>query len=306
MKDETKADYMIKRMLTLAMLIASLASLGAASSALAKEPTKGFAVFNQCPRFTAEVSLCLYDQTSSGEVVLNKQKVPISSTITLQGGIIRNETTEEEKFVAAANGETLSKTPENVPGGLLGLVNCKEITGEGEWEKFLRGACESVFENGLTGVRAITELAKPASEIGINKNNLVNQEGVDLSLPVKIRLENPLLGSECYIGSSSHPIIWNLTTGTTSPPAPNKPITGKVGKISFTEEFEIVNITGNSSVNNSFSAPEVTGCGGWPLEYLLDPIIDAKIGLASEAGKNTAILTGNLQEASTESVIASE
>ncbi len=297
---------MNKRIITLVVLIASLASLGGASSALAKEPTKGFAVFKQCPRFTSGVNFCLYDQTKSGEVTLDKQKVPITSTITLQGGIDRNEATEEEKFVGALNGETLSKTPQNVPGGLLGLVNCKEILGEGEWEKFLRGACESVFENNLTGVRAITELAKPASEITINKNNLVNEEGVDLGLPVKVRLENPLLGSECYIGSSSKPIVWNLTTGKTNPKAPNTPIHGSVGEITFTESFNIVNITGNSSVNNEFAAPEATGCGGWPLEYLLDPIIDAKIGLPSAEGKNTAILTGNLQEATSEKVIASE
>jgi hypothetical protein len=155
-------------------------------------------------------------------------------------------------------------------------------------------------------VNAITERAKPASEIQINKNNLVNKEGVDLSLPVKIRLENSLLGSECYIGSSSSPVVLALTTGITSPNLPNKPIEGKSGKISFTEEFEIVNITGNSSVNNEFSAPKATGCGGFLVEYLLDPIINSKIGLASEDGKNTAILNGNIELATSEAVIASE
>jgi hypothetical protein len=297
---------MTRRGIMLAVLVAALASLGAASSALAKEPQKGFKVFNQCPRFTKGVNYCLYDLTKSGEVVLNKQKVPILNTITLQGGIERNETTEAEKFVAASNGETLSKTPQNVPGGLTGLINCKEITGEGIVEKIERGSCEAVFEHGITAVNAITELAKPASEIQINKNNLVNQEGIDLSLPVKIRLENSLLGSECYIGSSSNPVVWSLTTGPTSPPPPNTSIEGKTGKLSFSEEFQIVTITGNSSVNNSFSAPGATGCGGFLVEYLLDPIINAKIGLASAAGKNTAILTGNLEESTTESVIKSE
>jgi hypothetical protein len=48
---------------------------------------------------------------------------------------------------------------------------------------------------------------------------------------VKVRLENPFLGSECYVGSNSSPVVLNLTTGTTSPPAPNKPIKGTVGNI---------------------------------------------------------------------------
>src|ERR1700736_2132926 len=215
----------MRTLVTAIMMTVSLASFGAASPALAASPTGDFAVFSQCPRFTSGVNLCLYSQTGSGEVTLNKQTVPVTKTITLQGGVIRNEATEAETFVGALNGETLSKTPESVPGGLASLIRCNEIGNAVE-----RLLCEITFENGVTGVNATTELARPASEIGISKNNLVNQEGVALSLPVKIHLENPFLGSECYIGSSANPIVWKLTTGTTSPPGPNQPIKGKVGK----------------------------------------------------------------------------
>src|SRR5580704_4786756 len=181
------------------VLVACMTSM--ASAAFAKAPTGDFAVFSQCPRFTKGVELCLYSVTKSGEVTLNKQTVPIVSPIVLQGGITYNEATEAETFVGALNGETLSKASQKVPGGLLGLVKCNEITGEGILEKLERGSCELIFENGTTGVNAITELAKPATSIGINTNGLANQEGVALSLPLKIRLENSLLGSECYVGS---------------------------------------------------------------------------------------------------------
>ncbi len=291
---------MSAKSLLCAIVASALALLALAAPALAKSPTGDFAVFSQCPRFTLGVNFCFYSQTKSGEVTLNKQNVPIKNTITLQGGISRNEETETETFVGALNGETLSKTPQPVPGGLLGLVRCNEINNIIE-----RIACELVFQNGVTGVNAITELAKPASEIGINKNNLVNQEGVALSLPVKIRLENPFLGSSCYVGSSTHPIIWNLTTGTTSPPAPNKPITGKVGEIEFKDEFNLNQLTNNSIVDNAYSAPEATGCGGL-FSFLIDPIIDGKIGLPSAAGHNTTILNNTIREATGEAVIASE
>lgn len=294
-----------RRALTMAVLATSLVGLGAASTALATSPTGDFTVFSQCPRFTPKVNFCLYSQTKGGKVTLNKQTVPVTSTITLQGGVIRNEETEAETFVGALNGETLSKAPQKVPGGLAGLVKCDEIKGGGLLEKAARAACELVFENTLTGVNAVTELAKPAGEIGINKNNLLNEEGTALSLPVKIRLENPLLGSECYIGSSSQPIVWNLTTGTTSPPSPNEPITGFPGEPEFKDNFEIVELVGFKLVDNSFSAPEVTGCGGI-FSSLLDPLIDKKIGLSSAAGKNTAILEGNLEESPAEDVIKSE
>jgi hypothetical protein len=272
----------------------------AASPAFAKEPTGDFAVFKQCPRFTPGVNFCLHSVTGSGEVTAGKQTVPISSPITLEGGYIRNEQTEEETFVGAINGETLSKSPQTVPGGLAGLVKCNEIS-----NFIVRASCELVFQNGLTGVTATTELAKPAGAIGINSNNLVNGEGVALSLPVKIRLENPLLGSECYVGSSSNPIIWNLTSGTTSPPAPNKPISGKVGVVEFKDNLELIEIVNNTLVDNAWSAPTATGCGGL-FAFVLDPLINAKIGLPSAAGHNTAILNNLIKEATAETVIASE
>lgn len=292
----------MRRMFMMALTL--IVPLTLAGPAVAKEPTGDFSVFKQCPRFTSGVESCIYAQTFSGEVVLNKQPVPITNTITLQGGAIHHEN-GTETFVGALNGETLSKSPQKVPGGLLGLVRCNEIKGNGFLEKVARAVCEAVFENRLTGVNATAELARPASEIGINSNNLFNREGVALSLPVKIHLENALLGSECYVGSSASPVMWNLTTGTTSPPAPNQPISGKVGHIEFKDESNFVEITNNTLVDNAYSAPGATGCGG-VFSFLIDPLIDSKIGLPSSAGHNTTILNGTIKEATAEAVINSE
>jgi hypothetical protein len=137
-----------------------------------------------------------------------------------------NEETGQMPFYGASNGETLSKTPQKVPGGLLELVKCNEITGNGLIEKGLRATREAIFENKVTGVNATTELAAPASSIYLNEFALEEELPYGpyppaLVLPVKIHLENTLLGSSCYIGSSSEPIELALTSGTTSPPAPN-------------------------------------------------------------------------------------
>jgi hypothetical protein len=291
-----------RRFVIAVALMAPLAGLTLASPALAveKHPTGDFAVFKQCPTTAPGVLVCLYSQTLSGEVTLNKQTVPIEKPITLQGGIAVVDEKGDEAFVGASNGETLSKTPQKVPGGLLGLFKCNEISNIIE-----RVACELVFENGVTGVNAVTELAKPASSIGISTSNLENREGTALSLPVKIHLENPFLGSECYVGSSSKPVTFNLTTGTTSPLAPNVPISGKVGKLHAKDEFEFIEITENTLVDNAFSAPEATGCGG-VFSFLIDPLIDGKIGLPSADGHNTAIQNNTIKEGTTEGVIGSE
>jgi hypothetical protein len=222
--------------------------------------------------------------TESGEVVLGSKTVPIVNPVTLQGGL----GVQEEgfaPFVAATNGVTLSKTPQPVPGGLAGLVNCKEIK-----NVLLRLSCEAVLENGVTGVNSTLELARPASEIVVSENNLAAEEGVALKLPVKVHLENPFLGSSCYVGSSGSPMIWNLTTGTTAPPGPNEPITGNTGFIDFLEEGRIAFGEEIVLVDNAWSAPGVSGCGGPLVELLLNPVVNVSAGLPAKAGKNTAIL----------------
>jgi hypothetical protein len=274
----------------------AVASMAIAPTAFAH--TGEFARFNNCPSTNPAVVVCLTSVTSGGEFVLGTKKVPIVNPVTLQGGLGEVESPSfTAKFVAATSGDTLSKSPQPVPGGLSGLVNCKEIS-----LSWLRSSCEAVFENGLTGVKSTLELAKPVSEIRVSPLNLLFEEGTALTLPVKVHLENPLLGSECYVGSSSSPIMLNLTTGTTAPPLPNKPIKGDTGTFEEKEAGAIFVFNGAHLVDNSFSAPGASGCGGWPAEYILDPIINASVGVPSAAGKNTAVLVNTIAEAPAASV----
>ncbi len=286
------------RALLLTMTIAIV--LGAVGvTAAAATPMGEYAVFAECPVNNTEISGCLASQITGGEITIGHVTVPITSTQTLQGGLI-NESLGAIRFVAAAGGNTLSKTPQTVPGGLLGAMKCAEIK-----SVLKRLVCKLAFENSATTVRATTELAAPAGSIGLNEYLLFSGIAPGLQLPVKIKLENPLLGNECYIGSNSHPILLNLTTGTTNPPAPNKPIAGNPGKVTSRAEGGVLVVSGNSLVDNAFAAPEATGCAG-PLAFLVDPILNTKLGLPSPAGQNTAILNGTIEQASAELVKESE
>jgi hypothetical protein len=301
-----------------AALIAPLASLGVVAPALAKEPTGVYAVYKQCPRFTAVAALCQYSQITSGEVTLNGLTVPITNTITFQGGITPvfsegagEEASNEVSFVEALNGETFSKTPQEIPGGLSALINCNDIKGRGFLTGVRRSACRATLGNPwlprhFRAAYETTELAEPASEIKLNRVNAIGKEGTALWLPVRFHLENPLLGKNCYIGSSTNPIVLNLTTGVTSPPPPNKPISGSIGAIEFLEEGAAILVKQITSVDNTFAAPAATGCGGGPLSSLIDQLINEKIGLPSPAGYNTVIHTGLDEDAVTTAVIASE
>jgi hypothetical protein len=296
----TRLSLVGLRRLVLVSAVALVGLLALSASAFAaNHPTGEYAPFADCPLHNATVNDCLLAKSESGEFTLGKEKVPIVNTITLQAGIHINEETGGLEVVAAEDGNTLSKTPQKVPGGLLGL-KCNEIS------NFLeRIACELVFENGVTGVNETTELAAPASAIGLNVENVLEGTGIGLSLPTKVHLENPFLGSSCYIGSNAHPIVIEFTSGTTSPPEPNKPITGKPGTFTANEAFTIFTVTGNELVNNSFAAPGTEGCGGI-FSALIDPLINSKLGLPSAAGHNTAILRGVLKTAVAAAVKASE
>jgi hypothetical protein len=285
-----------------ATALVSFAVLGFASQAMALKPTGDFVNFGNCPTKVTGVNLCVFAQTSSGEFKIKKTTVPITKTITLQGGIIENEETEAETWVNAANGaETISKTPQTVPGGLL------KIVAPGFFGEPLSKIFNEFINKGITGVTATTELV---GKITISRGALLTGAPDALNLPVRIHLENEFLGPKCYVGSSSKPVNVELTTGTTSPPPPNEPITGKLGEVELKDEGTLLILKKNSLVNNTFSAPTSEGCGSQILFGLFTGIIDAAVNaqleLPSASGNNTAILNGTLENALAAAVVASE
>ena len=238
----------------------ALVALFALVSSAAAEPKGIFKKYNDCPTATPGLALCTFGQTTGGEFSIGATKVPINQTITLQGGAIPTggENPNEYFLLPAKDGNSLSKTALNVPGGLLNLVNCEEIKGSGFFEIIERATCKAIFENKTTGVTATTELVATATNPAIlNLAALVEEAGPTITLPVRVHLKNPLLGEGCYIGSEAHPVQLHLTDGTTSPPLPNKPIKGKLGtpESEIEKGYESVKITENSLVDNAFSAP---------------------------------------------------
>jgi hypothetical protein len=274
----------MKRLLLAGALVAALMVPATASAA----PTGEFAKFAKCPYTNPAIFACVYAETTSGTFTIGNKTVPIKNPVILQGGV---ETVIPEtlvgplNFYGATDGNTLSKSPQPVPGGLLG------ITAPSWWPTILKELFNETINNGFTGVTATVELAGPASSIELSLANTLLREGTALGMPVKVKLSNPFLGSSCYIGSNSNPIHLKLTTGTTSPPPPNTPISGAPG--TFEEIVEgILADKGNRLVDNSFSAPGANGCGGFLFSWAVDPFVDSILGTPSAAGRNTAILEG--------------
>jgi hypothetical protein len=259
-------------------LFVLLAALATAPAAMAGKPTGEYAVFNDCPLGTTGVNECVYIHTTSGEVQLGSLTVPFAHAITLQGGLIVSE--KEEKFANTTEGQTLAVVSEEVPGGFLGLPRMGE---------------KSSMSVALELVGAVE----------LSRGNLSGDTGTALKLPVRAHLIDEFFGTACYVGSSASPITLHLTTGATSPPKPNKTITGSSGVHESKEEGKLAIYNGDSLVENAFSVPEAKACGGVE-EFLVDPTINSKYRLPAAGGNSTAIFKGTSEFANAEAVKKSE
>jgi len=278
------------------VLASALVALVFAATALASShnPKGEYAQFAECPLNRVTITDCIFSVSSGGGFTVGKKTVPLVNPVTLQGGF--EGAGEEIEFYGAENGDTLSKTAQPVPGGLLG------ITAPTWWPKFIQDWFNNLINEGFTGVTATVELTGPTkglTNIDLSTENLLFEEGTALGLPVKIKLSNAILGSNCYIGSNSKPVQLNFTTGTSGA------LKGSAGELSFNEAFTIITISGGKLVDGTYAAPAAAGCGGI-FSFFIDPLVNSILGTPSPSGKNSATLEGKLQDAQAEAVKASE
>jgi hypothetical protein len=254
-----------------------------------------YAAFAGCPLNNRATDLCIFARTESGALKIGRRTIPITKAIVLQGGIHEDEASGQQRFIASAAGRTLSATAQAIPGGLREIVAPEVLPAS------LRERFDRLIARGEAAVTATTELVAPARTIGVNTQNLVEARGIGLALPVKVKLSSPFLGASCYIGSNAHPIVISLTTGTTRRSSAHGPVTGKPGHAKFKDDYNLVTLSANTLVSDSFSVPPATGCGGTQ-SALLDPALDAELGLPVAAGQSEAIMNGTIKNANAPAV----
>jgi hypothetical protein len=253
-----------------------------AAPALAESKTQyieEFKPFRDCPVTTAKV--CTVSLTIGGEFKMGSKTVPINKTLELQGGL-GSESFATQPLIGAADGNTLVKTGLEIPGGLTGVPLVAPLT------------------EPITGpVTAVSELAGPPSAVLINRfaiapGNFASRQETAVTLPLKVHLENPSLGPECYVGSNAEPIILHLTAGTTKPPSGTEPISGKIGEPSGAAKGKIT-ILPATLVDNTFAVPGAKGCVT-PLSVVMDEVVNLESGLPAAAGTSKAVMKSTLEE----------
>jgi hypothetical protein len=255
-----------------ALLIAGLTLALGASTALASNPlgkiNKGeFMKFINCP-IKEGAHGCLYGETLEGEFKLGSKTTPLVNPTILQGGL-KNIGLDTLPMIPPRFGaEEMSKSPQPLPGGLTGLT---EIVG---------GPVFATAE--VAGTPVVTSVF-----LGFGHDTAVE-------LPIKVHLENELLGPNCYIGSDSEPIVLKLTDGTTNPPEGVEPMTGKIGTNEGRDKGRLITFINNTLVDNTFAVPAAKNCG---TNALVEPVITAAVNvgasLPAAPGVSHAVLTGN-------------
>ncbi|WP_217252196.1 hypothetical protein [Streptomyces sp. AC602_WCS936] len=272
------------RLATVSALTAlgALASLGTATAA-GPALNGEWAPFTRCPvdapAMRAADGLdrtpqCVVSTSASGSIKLGKTTVTTGRT-NLQIGVVQNAD-GTSSVVAPASGALVAE-PATVPGGLLGLMCPSQIP-------VITGICESLENSSLNKITATMESV--GAPYAFDQTAGVLTDAPIVALPVRIHLENPLLGDKCYIGTAADPIV--LRPENRDYPAFGMTFFQGDGTADPAGEMSRINLSGATQNDSTFAVPGATGCG---LDLgLINAAVNAKTGLPSASGNNTLTL----------------
>lgn len=228
----------------------STSSLGSSGNP-ASEPLT-FDGWGKCPVAGDDIGTCVTVVVRGGEMQIGGLKVPVpDGGLKIAGGVTYVEDGNDWKDVFIPEPGTnfgVTSTPITVPGGALGIDTPLNLT----------------------------QIQSTVEAVGMPSVDVLDAA---VSMPVRLKLENPLLGDKCYLGSESNPITLNLKT-TGNPPS--EPIGGGTpGAV-----FRAVPHT-----DTTFAVPAATGCG--PLGSL-NWAVNLRASTPSASGHNSLATTSDV------------
>jgi hypothetical protein len=309
---------------TMALTVVAFAALVSAGSALAHGGNHGhnneespptlngdWASFNRCPvdnptmlaaTGEATVALCLSVASPNGSLKIGNLTAPTKGT-DLQIGLVEDGE-GSLGVVAPENGAVLDESIE-VPNGLQGLI-CP-AHGRLAWQVCRkhhdgRGNRDNEDSSELNNVTLSIVSAGEPSNFNLGAGLQLNLPLI--SLPVKLHLQNRLLGENCYIGSDAEPIVIQ-PENTTAPEAAFEAFDGN-GTPDPSGPMILIKIN-NSQGSSSFTVPAASGCG---FQGIFDDAINRNVGLPSPAGSNNVVFnesaTGITALSSPESIVPND
>ncbi len=250
-----------------------------------------WAPFNRCPvdnptmlgtDGVENVALCAVVNSPNGAIKLGGLAL-LTGNVNAQFGLVAEDHEASEttyKLVSPLGGAAVA-APIAIPNGLPALL-CPGASRELWW---LCGGHHGGFGGRLTDITAIL---RPAGELSSFNLEAALTTGVPIvSMPVKIQLENALLGPACYIGSDSEPIVLQLQNLTPSTFGAFEEFESGGAPVAEGGVMTRIALLGATDGDESFAVPGVSGCG---FGGNLDGVIDHNAGLPLPAGASALVM----------------
>jgi hypothetical protein len=227
------------------------------------------------------VTACVAEESPSGSVTFGSLAVATKASNHQFGLVFNQEALNETEAstLVAPTGGVLVDEPVQLPGGLRELL-CPS-SDRAVWS-ICRHSHDRGREDGHTDTVTWT-MESAGAPYGFRLlAGLVS--GVPfISVPVKVHLQNEMLGDHCYIGSDAEPIVlqpMNLTAPTGNDVFFDT--NGTPNPSGLMEDLQLFVLQGA----RSFAVPAVSGCG---IRGSYDRAIDGKVGLPSPAGGENSV-----------------
>ncbi|MEW1816916.1 hypothetical protein [Streptomyces diastaticus] len=267
-----------------ATVLGTVASVGTATAAA--QPAGKWAPFTRCP-VDAPAMLgadglnrspqCVVSYATSGTIKLGNTTV-VTGNSNLQMGVVQNA--DGTSTVVAPPAGSIIADSATVPGGLIGLMCPSDVP-------FVTNICEQLTDGKLNKITATLESAGTPSEF--NQIAGVMTDMPIVRIPVRIKLENPFLGNNCYIGTTSKPIMLHPYNAD-APEFTVDRFNGADGTPNEDDgDSSRLNMLGSTQVDDTFAVPGASGCG-LGLLGIIDGAVNLKTGLPSPAGENKLTL----------------
>jgi len=273
----------------------SQSNAGASSKGPGYAPPKGiYKPFTDCPLLNplmqestpGSATGCVVGDVVSGKIKIGNITTRVRATatvkypVTVQFGIWDPPNAGSNQFnggilpppVGGLTAQLVSAR-QRVPGGLLKALGCPNTN------PAVQKLCTEATSRGGKYLRvwASAQSAGPITGFAIST----------WFQPVMFRLINPLLGSSCYIGSADNPVVLNPVLTATGL------VTDKDPHPRYHPDTDVIELTGATATDTTFTAPPVTGCGpGGTANIAVDEAIDTAVGLPTATGSDSITLRG--------------
>ncbi len=254
-------------------------------------PPKGiYKPFTDCPialdnafmqaTVSGDAVACVAGDANSGTIKIGNITTPVVHPVTAQFGACSPPNASPTQFSGCTLPPPDGVSAELTTGEELVPVSLEQMLGCPSTNRVIEKMCQEAanFGGSYNQIYVLAQEALPITNFAV----------FSWTQPIKIQLVNPLLGSDCYIGTNDNPITVNpnLQGGTLIEKVDPNPTAHP-----NTAVLEDQNTT---AVDNTFAAPAVTDCGpGGSKDIPVENQMDSYAGLPAASGSNSLSLSGN-------------